>query len=120
MSPSKSGPANPPVAKAALWIGISTTVAICALGWVGGLVWVVARGGPGALIEHTAEIFYVAAGSLLCAAVASASAAVAMRWRGEAAPRSIAASPATTTPSDSPARVDAFVPASASGGAPLL
>jgi hypothetical protein len=69
--------------KAALWIGILTTLAICSFGWVAALGWVVAHGGIAELIGHTDAIFAVAAVSLFCACVASASAYVALVWRAQ-------------------------------------
>ncbi len=80
-------------AKAALWIGVLVTAAVCLAGWGGGIAWILWARGTAHLVDYTAEIFMVSAASLFCAVIATLSALVALCWKAEllAAPQLAAA-----------------------------
>jgi cytochrome b subunit of formate dehydrogenase len=81
--PSRTDGAFADAAKAAIWIGVLVTAAVCVTGWAGGVAWILWARGAAHLVDYTSEIFVVSAASLFCAVVATLSALVALRWKDE-------------------------------------
>ena len=81
--PHRADPSFSEAAKAALWIGVLVTAAICLLGGGGGVAWILWARGTAHLVDYTTEIFLVSAASLFCAVVATLSALVALYWKAQ-------------------------------------